>query len=255
MAALDNSDRRGFSSAGINWPATNNDLRRRFGDKSRSITRFKIGICLDVLQIMTEDNKRYAPATARNREAILAVLQRYLPSKGKVLEIASGTGEHIVYFAQASSPDLAFQPSDPNAEARASIDAWVDSSGVSNVRRAIELDATDEAWPVTNADRVLCINMLHISPWAATEGLMRGAARVLPAGGMLYLYGPYRFDGRHTASSNEAFDADLRRQNPEWGVRDVESVVALATAQCFQSPIIEQMPANNVSLVFRRLPR
>jgi SAM-dependent methyltransferase len=204
---------------------------------------------------MTDDLRRHAPATARNREAILAVLQRHLPSEGNVLEIASGTGEHIVHFAQASSPDLVFQPTDPDAEARASIDAWVAASGVSNVRRAVELDASGEVWPVTAADAVLCINMIHIAPWAATEGLMRGAARILPGGGVLYLYGPYRFEGRHTASSNEAFDADLRRRNPEWGVRDVEAVVALASLNGFQSPIIEKMPANNVSLVYRRLPR
>ena len=204
---------------------------------------------------MTEDRRRYAPATARNREAILAVLQRHLPSKGKVLEIASGTGEHIVYFAQASSSDLVFQPTDPDAEARASIDAWIDTCSVSNVRRAIELDATGDVWPVASADAVLCINMVHIAPWAATEGLVRGASRILPAGGMLYLYGPYRFEGRHTAASNEDFDADLRRKNPEWGVRDIETVEALARANRFDAPAIEQMPANNVSLVFRRLAR
>jgi SAM-dependent methyltransferase len=204
---------------------------------------------------MTDDHRRHAPATARNREAILAVLQRHLPSKGNVLEIASGSGEHILYFAQASSSDLVFQPTDLDEAARASIDAWVASCGVSNVRRAIELDATGEVWPVSSADAVLCINMVHIAPWAATEGLVRGAARILPAQGILYLYGPYRFGGRHTASSNEAFDADLRRRNPEWGVRDVEAVVDLATAHGFQSPMIEQMPANNVSLVFRRMPR
>ncbi len=204
---------------------------------------------------MTDDHRRHAPATARNREAILAVLQRHLPSKGNVLEIASGSGEHILYFAQSSSSDLVFQPTDLDEAARASIDAWVASCGVSNVRRAIELDATGEVWPVSSADAVLCINMVHIAPWAATEGLVRGAARILPAQGILYLYGPYRFGGRHTASSNEAFDADLRRRNPEWGVRDVEAVVDLATAHGFQSPMIEQMPANNVSLVFRRMPR
>lgn len=204
---------------------------------------------------MTDDHRRHAPATARNREAILAVVQRHLPSKGNVLEIASGSGEHILYFAQSSSSDLVFQPTDLDEAARASIDAWVASCGVSNVRRAIELDATGEVWPVSSADAVLCINMVHIAPWAATEGLVRGAARILPAQGILYLYGPYRFGGRHTASSNEAFDADLRRRNPEWGVRDVEAVVDLATAHGFQSPMIEQMPANNVSLVFRRMPR
>lgn len=223
--------------------------------ESRSISRAQTCVSLDVLQVMTDDHRRHAPATARNREAILAVLQAHLPCSGEVLEIASGTGEHILYFAQACSPDLVFQPTDPDAAARASIDAWVASCGVSNVRRAIALDATDEVWPVTGADAVLCINMVHIAPWAATDGLVRGAAKILPAGGMLYLYGPYRFEGCHTASSNEAFDADLRRRNPEWGVRDFEAVVDLATVHGFQSPITEQMPANNVSLVFRRRPR
>ena len=144
--------------------------------KSGSIARAK-SVSVDILQFMTEDHRRHAPATARNRDVILAVLQRHLPSKGNVLEIASGTGEHILYFAQASSPDLVFQPTDPDATARASTDAWVASHGVSNVRRAIELDATGEVWPVTNVDAVLCINMVHIAPWAATEGLVRGAAR------------------------------------------------------------------------------
>jgi len=204
---------------------------------------------------MTEYYRRHAPATARNRKAIWAVLQRHLPCQGKVLEIASGTGEHVLYFAQAGSPNLIFLPTDPDAEARASIDAWVTSSGVSNVRRAIDLDAAREVWPVTSADMVLCINMVHIAPWAATEGLVRGASRILPTGGMLYLYGPYRFGGRHTAPSNEIFDEDLRSQNPAWGVRDVEEVAALATAHGFQSPMIEHMPANNASLVFRCLQR
>ncbi len=124
---------------------------------------------------------------------------------------------------------------------------------MANVRPAIALDATSEHWPIAAADAVLAINMVHISPWAATEGLVRGAAKMLPAGGLLYLYGPYRIGGRHTAPSNEAFDADLRRRNPEWGVRDVEAVVELARARGFNDPIIEQMPANNLSLVLRRL--
>ena len=167
---------------------------------------------------MTEDLRRHAPATVRNREAILAVLKRHLPSQGKVLEIASGSGEHILHFARASSPGLVFQPSDPDPAARASIDAWVASTEAVNVRPALEIDATGRTWPVTSADAVLCINMVHIAPWSATEGLVRGASAILPEGGMLYLYGPYRFEGRHTAPSNEAFDADLRLRNPEWGV-------------------------------------
>jgi SAM-dependent methyltransferase len=203
---------------------------------------------------MTEDQRRYAPATVRNREPILAVLQRHLPSQGLVLEIASGTGEHITFFARSLGPGLVFQPTDPDPAARASTDAWTAALGVTNVRPAIELDATSEDWPVTAADAVLAINMVHISPWAATEGLVRGAARVLPTGGVLYLYGPYRREGGHTAPSNEAFDSDLRSRNPDWGVRDVEAVTELARASGFDTPIIEQMPANNLSLVFRRLP-
>lgn len=202
---------------------------------------------------MIEDQRRYAPATVRNREPILAVLQRCLPSQGLVLEIASGTGEHVTYFAQCFGPGLVFQPTDTDPASRISIDAWTAALGLTNVRPAIELDATSDEWPVTAADAVLTINMVHISPWSATEGLVRGAARTLPAGGLLYLYGPYRLGGRHTAPSNEAFDSDLRSRNPEWGVRDVEAVADLARTSGFDTPFIEQMPANNLSLVFRRL--
>jgi SAM-dependent methyltransferase len=198
------------------------------------------------------DLRRYAPATARNREPILQVLRRHLPPRGVVVEIASGTGEHIVHFARALGPDLEFQPTDLDPSARASIDAWSAASGVSNVRRAIALDAATAEWSVTRADAVLCINMIHISSWPATVGLMRGAARVLPVGGVLYLYGPYRREGRHTAPSNVQFDAQLRATDPAWGVRDLEEVVALATSQGFGAPVIEDMPANNLSVIFRR---
>lgn len=202
---------------------------------------------------MTDDQRHYAPATARNREPILAVLRCHLPSQGLVLEIASGTGEHVTFFAQSSDPCLVFQPSDPDPTARGSIDAWTAALGLMNVRPAIELDAISGNWPMTAADAVININMVHISPWAATEGLVRGAARILPAGGVMYLYGPYRIGGRHTALSNETFDADLRSRNAEWGVRDVEAVAALAMSSGFGTPIIEQMPANNLLLLFRRL--
>lgn len=202
---------------------------------------------------MTEDQRRYAPATSRNREPILAVLRRHLPPQGLVLEIASGTGEHVTYFAQASNPDLVFQPTDPDPTSRASIDAWTAALGVKNVQPAIELDATRGDWPVNAADAVLAINMVHIAPWAAAEGLVLGAARILLAGGVLFLYGPYRRGGRHTAPSNETFDFDLRRRNSEWGVRDVEALTDCAMAYGFDKPIIEQMPANNLSLVFQRL--
>jgi SAM-dependent methyltransferase len=198
---------------------------------------------------MTRDARLYAPAAARNRQPILDVLMPLLPSRGLVLEVASGTGEHVVHFAHAC-PALVFQPTDPDPGHRASIDAWNAALGLANVRRAIALDTTDETWPVEAADAMLCMNMIHIAPWAAAEGLMRGAGRVLPPGGLLYLYGPYKRGGQHTAPSNAAFDAGLRAQNPAWGVRDIEAVAGLAAANGFVEPAIAEMPANNLSLIF-----
>lgn len=211
---------------------------------------------------MSEDARQYAPSVARNRAPIWAVLQRCLPQRGLVLEIASGSGEHTIHFAQCcaeagadgSARDIVFQPTDRDPLARASINAWIEASGLPNIRPALALDAADETWPVDAADVVLCFNMIHISPWASTLGLMQGAARVLPAGGMLVLYGPYKREGRHTAPSNEAFDRDfLKARNPEWGVRDLEAVVAVAAEAGFAAPVIEEMPANNLCLLFRRL--
>lgn len=200
---------------------------------------------------MSRDARLYAPATTRNRQPILDVLKRHLPPRGLVLEVASGSGEHVVHLAQAF-PDLLFQPSDPDPEARASIDAWRTELARPNILPAIALDATAKPWPIDAADAVLCINMIHIAPWAAAEGLVRGAARLLPPSGILYLYGPFRRGGRRTAPSNEAFDRGLRAQDPEWGVRDLEAVVALAEAHGFGPPAIEQVPANNLSLIFRK---
>lgn len=199
------------------------------------------------------DARRSAPATLRNREPILEVLRRFVPSGARVLEIAAGSGEHACFFA-ARLPVAEWQPTDPDPDSRASIDAWRTQSGVAALRPALALDVTADPWPVAHADAVVCINMIHISPWRATEGLVRGAARVLSAGGLLYCYGPYRRDGRHTADSNAAFDRDLRARNAEWGVRDLEDITALATEAGFAAPIVEPMPANNLSLVFRRLP-
>lgn len=193
----------------------------------------------------------YAPAAARNREPILAVLRKHLPSRGLVLEVASGSGEHIVRFAQAW-PDLDFQPSDADSQARASIDAWRVEAGLENLRPAIALDAAAEPWPISAADAVLCINMIHIAPWAAAMGLVRGAASILTAEGVLYLYGPFRRNGAHTAPSNAAFDRSLRAQNAEWGVRDLEAVTELARSHGFSAPIVEGMPANNLSVIFRK---
>lgn len=180
---------------------------------------------------------------------MLAVLSRVLPPSGLVLEVASGSGEHVAHFARAL-PGLVFQPSDPDATRRASIDAW--AAGLGNVRPALALDAAAPAWPVAAADAVLCANMIHIAPWAAAEGLIAGAGRLLGAGGVLYLYGPFRRDGRHTAPSNAAFDADLRARDPRWGVRDLEAVAALANGAGFAPPEIVAMPANNLSVIFRR---
>ncbi len=200
---------------------------------------------------MQHDPRRYAPATLRNRDVILDVLRGSLPERGLVLEVASGSGEHVVHFA-AALPALAFQPSDPDPEALASIDAWAATAGSNNVRPALRLDAAADEWPVARADAVLCVNMIHIAPWAATPGLLRGAARVMPVGGPLILYGPFRREGRHTALSNAAFDEDLRARDQAWGVRDLEAVVAEARTHGFGTAKVTPMPANNLSLVFRR---
>ena len=192
------------------------------------------------------DERRYAPAASRNREPILGVLLPRLAQGARLLEVASGSGEHALWIAQAR-PDLAVQPSDPDVEARASIAAWC--AGIANIAPPLALDAAGD-WPAVTADAVLCINMIHIAPWAATLGLMRGAAAVLGPGGALFLYGPYRVGGV-MVESNQEFDARLRAENPSWGVRALEDVVA--AAQGFAQPIVKAMPANNLLLEFRRL--
>jgi SAM-dependent methyltransferase len=201
---------------------------------------------------MKPDARQHAPSAARNRDPIWTVLGPQLPQQGLVLEVASGSGEHTVLFAQLAGPQIVFQPSDPDAQARASIDAWAAASGLTNVRPALALDAVSDAWPIDHADVVVCINMIHISPWTSAVGLVNGASRVLPPGGLLFLYGPYKRGGQHTAPSNEAFDADLRRRNADWGVRDLEAVAHLTASAGFGAPSITQMPANNLSLLFCR---
>jgi cyclopropane fatty-acyl-phospholipid synthase-like methyltransferase len=196
------------------------------------------------------DPRRMAPSAARNRDVILDVLRSKLPQRGLILEIASGTGEHVVHFAQNLSAELSFQPSDPDAEARASIDAWVAASGLTNILPALDIDV-HAVWPVARADAVIAINMIHISPWSATPGLLSGAGRVLPAGGVLFLYGPFRRGGR-LEPSNEAFDAGLKARNSAWGVRDLEAVRRVASDCGFGAPEIVEMPANNLSVIFRR---
>lgn len=197
------------------------------------------------------DPRQFAPATQRNRDPILDVLRGVLPASGLVLEIASGSGEHAIYFAQAL-PGLTFQPSDPNPDARTSIAAWIEAAGVQNVRPPIALDAATPPWPVAEADAVVCINMVHISPWAATEGLIRGAAKILKSGAPLFLYGPYFRQGIETTASNLAFDEMLRGRNSEWGIKHLDTVTEYAANHGFRAPVVTEMPANNVSVVLRR---
>jgi len=195
---------------------------------------------------------RVSPSTARNREPILAVLIPRLPASGDVLEIAAGAGEHAVFLA-AALPRLRWRPTDPDPEALASIAAWREQAGLANLSPPLRLDASEpDAWPVTHADVVVNINMIHISPWAACEGLMRGAGRVLPSGGLLFLYGPYIEAGVPTAPSNLDFDASLRSRNPAWGVRPLDAVTAQAAGCGLDLAERIAMPANNLSLFFRR---
>jgi SAM-dependent methyltransferase len=199
------------------------------------------------------DPRLYFPHVARNREPILEVLRRVLPPQGLVLEVASGGGEHAAYFAERL-PALFWQPTDPYPAALASIAAHREAAAAEapNLLAPVRLDATSGQWPVERAEAVVCINMIHITPWAASEGLMAGAQRTLQAGGVLYLYGPYRVDGRHTAPSNQDFDAQLRAQNPLWGIRDLADVTALAARHGLSLIETVPMPANNLSVVFRR---
>jgi SAM-dependent methyltransferase len=198
-----------------------------------------------------KNGRRSAPATLRNRDPILEVLRPMLPEAGLVLELASGTGEHTVHFAR-HLPALRWQPSDPSPEARASIAAWAEAEGLANVLPPLDLDAASAAWPIARADAVVCINMIHISPWEATEGLMRGAGAVLGPGQSLYLYGPYRRPGHAIEPSNAAFDADLKRRDPRWGLRDLDVVMACAEANGFALERVVEMPANNLSVIFRK---
>ena len=194
--------------------------------------------------------RRVAPHVARNAGPITEVLRGVLPPAGLVLEVASGTGEHALHFARAF-PALTFQPTDPDPLALSSIEAWR-SEAPDNLLPPLMLDAAGDDWPVDRADALLCINMVHISPWAATLGLLRGASRVLSAGAPLVLYGAYRRTGVPTAPSNEAFDESLRARNPEWGLRLLEDVVAEAGAVGFSLESVIDMPANNLTVILRR---
>ena len=195
--------------------------------------------------------KLSAPAAIRNREPIAAVLAEWLPPTGLVLEVASGSGEHAVFFAHAF-PRLDWQPTDPDPAAVSSIEAWRADSGLANLREPAILDATASTWPVERAEAVLNINMVHISPWKAALGLLDGAAQVLPPSGRLILYGPWIVDGIDTAPSNLAFDADLKRRNPAWGLRRVEDFAHEAEPRGLMLSDQRAMPANNRMLLFRR---
>ncbi len=195
---------------------------------------------------------RTSPSTARNRDPILDVLRAHLPATGLVLEIAAGAGEHAVHNA-AALPGLIWLSTDPDPEALASISAWRDHVNLPNLMAPLQLDAAaPETWPVDRADAVVNINMIHISPWAATEGLMEGAGRILPTGGVLFTYGPYLEADVETAPSNLAFDQSLKSRNPAWGLRHLEDVKSLASRYGLQFEARITMPANNLSLVFRK---
>jgi len=193
--------------------------------------------------------RQHAPATRRNREAIAEVLMNALPIKGLVLEVASGTGEHCAHFAR-EFPCQTWQPSDPDPEARESIAAW--AQGLSNIRPPLDLDAAAPDWPIERADAIVCINMVHVSPWETTLGLFAGAARVLAKGAPLVLYGAYRRGDAPTAPSNEAFDTLLKAHDERWGLRRLEDVRAEAEKAGFAFERLVEMPANNLALVFRR---
>jgi cyclopropane fatty-acyl-phospholipid synthase-like methyltransferase len=199
----------------------------------------------------TADGKWSLPAAERNKDPILGVLARVLPSRGLVLEIASGTGQHVMHFAKAL-PDLTWQPSDPDAELRASIALRVREEQRANVNSPIDLDVTKLPWPLRTADAVLAINMIHVAPWPATLALFAGAKALLSAQGVLFLYGAYRRFGRLTSEGDAQFDRDLRAQDPEWGLRDLEAVSDVAEGAGFDLAETVEMPANNLSLVFRR---
>ena len=200
---------------------------------------------------MSADARQTAPATLRNREPILGILREELPESGLVLEVASGTGEHAVHFAKAL-PSLTWQPTDPSPEAIASIAAWRDGEGPENLLAPLELDAAGEDWPVTRADAIVCINMVHISPWEATEGLMRGAGRFLASRAPLVLYGPYRRAGHPLEPSNAAFDESLKARDPRWGLRELETVGECAEANGLVLSRVVEMPANNQTVIFRK---
>ena len=199
----------------------------------------------------TADGKWSTPSAERNKGPILGVLAHVLPGRGLVLEVASGTGQHVVHFAKAL-PGLTWQPSDPDAELRESIALRIQEERVANVNWPIDLDVTKLPWPLQTADAVVAINLVHVAPWSATLALFEGAKALLSTQGALFLYGPYRRFGRHTSQSNAQFDLDLRAHKSEWGLRDLEAMLDVAACTGFALAEMVEMPANNFSLIFKR---
>jgi len=197
------------------------------------------------------DARETAPSPERNKQPILEVLARVLPPHGLVLEIGSGTGQHVAHFAKAL-PALSFQPSEIDVECHPSIEAWAAAGSLSNVKPPLAIDVTKRPWPLFAADAVVCINVIHISPWETTLALMAGAGMILPAAGVLVTYCPYMRGGAHTSQSNEAFDASLRERNPLWGVRDIDRVAEVAGNEGLALEEAVPMPANNFTLVWRK---
>lgn len=203
--------------------------------------------------MLQKDKTLHFPATLRNRAAITKVLKHYLPRSGTILEIGSGSGEHIIFFGK-QFPHLKWQPSDIDVRNTESIDAWIDTEmgNAKNVLRPLIIDISNLIPRVENTYTIICINVVHISPWKVTEGLMRNAGTLLPNGGILYLYGPYKIDGKHTAQSNKLFDTSLKLQNKSWGVRNLEDICDEATNNDLVFIERVEMPSNNQSLIFKK---
>lgn len=198
---------------------------------------------------MSDDKRRYFSAVPRNRDPILEVLSRVLPKRGTVLEIASGSGEHGVHFA-THLPEINWIPTDADHELLASINAWREFTLLPNLLPAVHLDVLKRPWPSMTVDAVVNINMLQVSPWSACEALFEGTEQSLRPGGLLFMYGPYRRQGAHTSPSNAIFDASVRETNPEWGVRNLEDVAAVAERHKFQMLEVVDMPANNLAVIY-----